>query len=287
MTWQKRSASLLKDKFESRAFSTEDAYRTLKNHSRVRGGYSRGSIHHLLSALCRNNTLIRLGRGLYSFPSDRHPVEIRIADSIRVSDKVVVQLFPGKLMEATQMLRAKGIEFMITGPSALAKFHHYVARRLLHLVYVIKGSGELALEVLRHNGLRALLNPKCREIELALESFPEADLFIVREYSDLEGNIDGMALLERALVDSYFETTRRRIPYPEQEVARIFENALRTEPVSLTKLTRFASARGITSEIASVFDALRFPIGIRRPLNRRSAQYAARFLSHVKSETMK
>jgi len=285
MTWQKRSVALLKDKFGKRAFSTENAYRTLKTHSRVRGGYSRGSIHHLLSELCRDNTLIRLGRGLYSFPSDRHAVQVRTADSIGVSDKVVVQLLPGKLAEAAEMLRAKGIEFMITGPSALAKFHHYVARRLLHLIYVIKGSGELAVEVLRRNGLRVLLNPKCRDIESALDSFPEADLFIVREYSDLEGNIDGRALLERALVDSYFETTRRRIPYPEEDVARIFENVLRTEPISLTRLTRLADGRGIVSEMVTVFDALKFPTRKRRTLSRRSAHYAARFLSHVKSET--
>jgi hypothetical protein len=285
MTWQKRSAALLKDRFGKGAFSTEDAYRTLKTHSRVIGGYSRGSIHHLLSELCKDKTLIRLGRGLYSFPSDR--VQVRTADSIGVTDEVVLELLPGKLAEAAEMLRVKGIQFMITGPSALAKFHHYVARRLLHLIYVIRGSGELTVEVLRRNGLRVLLNPKCRDIELALDSFPEADLFIVREYSDLEGNIGGRPVLERALVDSYFETTRRRIPYPEGEVARIFENALRTEPVSLTRLTRFADARGIVSEMVTVFDALRFPTGKKRPLSRPSAHYAVRFLAHLKSETAK
>jgi len=287
MTWQKKSAQFLKDKFGKRAFSTEDAYQRLRAESRVRGGYSRGSIHHLLSALCRDNTLIRLGRGLYAFPSDRHAVQVRIADSIGVSDKVIVQLLPGTLAEAAEMLRTKGIEFMVTGPSTLAKFHHYVARRLLHLIYVARGSGELAVEVLRRNGLRVLLNPKCRDIELALDSFPESDLFIVREYSNLRGNIDGRAILERALVDSYFETTRRRIPYPEEEVARIFENALRTEPISLTRLTRFSDARGVVSEMVAVFDALRFPTGKRRPLSRPSAHHVARFLSHVKSEMTK
>jgi hypothetical protein len=285
MTWQKRSAALLKEKFGKRAFSTEDAYETLKTHSRVKGGYSRGSIHHLLSELCRDNTLIRLGRGLYSFPSNPHVVQVTTADNFDISDKLVVQLLPGKLAEAAEMLRAEGIEFMMTGPSALAKFHHYVARRLIHLIYVIRGSGELAVNALRRKGFRVLLNPMRRDIELALDSFPEADIFIVREYSDLEGNIDGRAILERALVDSYFETTRRRIPYPEEEVARIFENALRTEPISLTRLTRFADARGIVPEMVTVFDALRFRTGKKGPLGQSSARYAARFLSHIKSET--
>jgi hypothetical protein len=110
-------------------------------------------------------------------------------------------------LDATRALREKGVDFMATGPSVLAKYHHYFARRLLHLIYVVKGSGELAVGALRGKRYVALLNPQVRDIELALDSFPDADLFIVREFSDLDGNVDGKALLERALVDSYFETT--------------------------------------------------------------------------------
>jgi hypothetical protein len=285
MTWEDQSAAVLRRKFGERAFSTADAYRVLKERSRVKGGYSVGSIHHLLYFLCKNAVLIRLGRGLYVFPPTSH-ISRTLKESIKISDSVVVELIPGKLADATRILKTKGIEFMVTGPSALAKFHHYVARRLLHLIYVVKGSGEAVLESLKQEDLRALLNPNLRDAELALVNFPEADLFIIREFSRLDGNVNGRALIERALVDSYFESTRRRIPFPEEEVARIFVNVLKNEPISLTKLTRFASRRGIALEILAVFNALKIQTGKVGNISAYPAAHVASFLSHVKNEVV-
>ena len=285
MTWEEKSAAVLRRKFGERAFSTADAYRALKERSRVKGGYSVGSIHHLLYFLCKNAVLIRLGRGLYTFPPTSH-ISRTLNESVKISDSVVVELIPGKLADATRILKTKGVEFMVTGPSALAKFHHYVARRLLHLIYVVKGSGEAVVESLKQEGLRALLNPNLRDVELALLNFPEADLFIIREFSRLDGNVNGRALIERALVDSYFESTRRRIPFPEEEVARIFANVLKNETISLTRLTRFASRRGIALEILVVFNALKIRTGKVVNISAYPAAHVASFLSHVKNEAV-
>ena len=286
MMWEEKSTALLRRKFGDRAFSTAEAYRVLKKRSRVKGGYSRGSIHHLLYSLCKKLILIRFGRGLYAFPPISPHINRTLTEGVKISASVVVELIPGKLADATRILKAKGIEFMVTGPSALAKFHHYVARRLLHLIYVVKGSGEAATESLKQEGLRALLNPNLRDAELALANFPEADLFIIREFIELEGNVDGRALIERALVDSYFESTRRRIPFPEEEVGRIFANVLKIETISLTKLTRFASRRGIASEIFVVFNALKIRTGKVVKMSAYPAAHVASFLSHVKNEAV-
>lgn len=279
MTWEEKSANLLIKRFGSRAFSTEEAYAALRTHSRVKGGYSPGSIHHLLYALCKNRKLLRLGRGSYAFPSS---AAIKLAESVHISDKLVVDLIPGALGEAVTALKSKAIEFMATGPSVLAKYHHYVATRLLHLIYVVDGTGEEAVETLRGKHFMALLNPSLREIELTLETRPEANIFIVREFSSLEGSVEGRALLERALVDSYFETTRRKTPYPEEEVARIFANVLRNETVSLSKLTMFARRRGIAPEIATIFNVLKRTIRKPESLSSASAKKVTEFLSYVK-----
>jgi hypothetical protein len=90
----------------------------------------------------------------------------------------------------------------------------------------------LAVLSLREAGMRALLNPTRNDVTLALENFPDRDIFVVREFSELLGNIDGTASLERALVDLYFETTRNRIPFPEEGAARIFLEVSRNEPIS-------------------------------------------------------
>jgi hypothetical protein len=279
MTWEEKSANLLIKRFGRRAFSTEEAYAALRTHSRVKGGYSLGSIHHLLYALCKNKELLRLGRGLYAFPSSP---AIRLAESVHISDKLVVDLIPGALAEAVTALKSKAIEFMATGPSVLAKYHHYVAMRLLHLIYVLNGTGEEAIETLRGKHFMALLNPSLREIELTLETRPEANIFIVREFSSLEGSVEGRALLERALVDSYFETTRRKIPFPEGEVVRIFANVFRNETISLSKLTMFARRRGIAPEIAAVFNALKHTVEKPKSLPPASAKHVTEFLSHLK-----
>jgi hypothetical protein len=285
MTWEEKSAAVLRRKFGERTFSTAEAYGVLKERSRVKGGYSVGSIHHLLYFLCKNAVLIRLGRGLYAFPISSQ-IRRNLTESVRISDSVVVELIPSKLADAARILKTKGIEFMVTGPSALAKFHHYVARRLLHLIYVVKGSGEAAAESLKQGGFRVLLSPNLRDAELALDNFPEADLFIIREFSELDGNVDGRALIERALVDSYFESTRRRIPFPEEEVARIFSKVLKNETISLTRLTRFASRRGIASEILVVFNALKMRTGRNVKMPAYPAAHVARFLSHVRNEVV-
>lgn len=279
--WEERSAALLKRRFKDKTFSTAEAYRVLRQHSRVKGGYSLGSIHHLLSALCNRALLIRLGRGLYAFPSTS-PTSLRLTDSIKISDRVVITLIPGKLADATRILQTAGIEFMITGPSALAKFHHYITRRLIHLIYAIKGSGEQTVGMLKGEALSALLNPRLHDIELSLDNLPESDIFVVREYANLDGNVQGRALIERALVDSYFESTRKRIPFPEEQVARIFVNAFRNEKISLTKLTQFASRRGIAPEMVVVFDALKFRTHDTPTLD--IPPHAAAFLSHIKNE---
>ncbi|MHA1713021.1 MAG: DUF6577 family protein [Candidatus Ranarchaeia archaeon] len=141
---------------------------------------------------------------------------------------------------------------MITGPSTLTRFHHLFPRRLIHLICVIKGSDEFATKSLDEAKLRAILNPSRREIKMSLDLFKDRDIFVIREFSMLDGNVYGRACLERALVDTYFETTGRRIPYSELEVGRIIKNAFRNERVNITRLLSLAGRRGIKSELKAI-----------------------------------
>jgi hypothetical protein len=205
-------------------------------------------------------TIERLGRGTYKVRFR----EVAITDRLALSDKVIVTLIPGSSEEAKRVLRSKGVEFMITGPALFYRYIHNLPRRLVELIYVIRGSGELAVFSLREAGMRALLNPTRNDIGLALENFAERDIFVVREFSGLLGNVDGTASLERALVDLYFETTRNRIPFPEEEAARIFLRVSRNEPISHSRLLMFANRRGIEKEIDVLLDFVQ-PMSSSRP----------------------
>ena len=145
---------------------------------------------------------------------------------------------------------------MITGPSLLSPFIHYFPRKMIHLVYVMKGAGENAMDGLRDAGLRCLLRPNRAEINLALSEFPENDLFIIRESAGIEGAVDGTAILERAFVDTYFETTRRRIPLAAEEFGRMASNAIATRHMSVSHLLRLAGRRGIRPEVRTILENL-------------------------------
>ena len=250
MTWESSILEKVREKFDNKVFHTRDVI----DLSELSAKYSKGTLHRVLNDLVKTGKIERLGRGIYRIKISDSKTNEDIIDRLVFSDRLTVKLVPGSPMEAKELLYSKGIDFMITGWPVLYRYIHNLPKRLIILIYVTKGSGEIAVFTLREAGLRALLNPTMKEINLALESFSERDIFVVREFSELIGNVNGFASLERALVDLYFETTRRKILFPKEEVARIFLNVLRTEPFSYSRLREFASRRGVAEEIIDILE---------------------------------
>ena len=246
MKWEDIVLEALRTEFNDKVFRSKDAIKLMKR----RNNYSKGTVYRALHDLVKAKVIERLGRGTYRVRFH----EVTVTDRLTLSEKVIVTLIPGSPEEAKKILRGKGVEFMITGPALFYRYIHNLPKRLVELVYVIRGAGELAVLSLREAGMRALLNPTRNDVSLALDNFSERDIFVVREFYGLLGNIDGTASLERALVDLYFETTRRRIPFPEEEAARIFLKVLRNEPISHSRLLMFANRRGIGREIDALLD---------------------------------
>lgn len=256
MKWKDRAFDTLQSKFPNKIFTTSDAYKILNS----KEGYSKGTVYRVLHDLLKMGLVERLGRGIYRIKTPR---AVKIVDSVVLSDKVIVELVPGSLATSRDLLRNKGIEFMITGASLFYRYIHHLPKRLLHLIYVTKGAGEFAVTTLREAEFRALLNPSSNEISLALKNFTEREIFLIREFSKLLGNTNGNACLERALVDLYFETTRKRIPFPKEEVSRIFLKLLRDEQISLSRLFMFAKRRGIKEEMKAIAKFIEPNIPIR------------------------
>jgi len=244
MRWSDSTLERLKTLFNNKPFSPKEVALALKKEK----GYSKNAVYQVLHELTKEGFLTRLGRGIYII-SDRR---VAISEGITLSDKITVEVTSGALMKAEEILGEKGIEFMVTGPSTLTRFHHHFPRRLMHLIYVVDGAGEFATKSLEEANLRALLNPNRKEVEMALEVFEERDIFVIREFAKLEGNVNGKACLERALVDTYFETTRNRIPYSELEVGRIIASVFRSERVDIARLLKLAGRRGIKNEVKSI-----------------------------------
>jgi hypothetical protein len=250
MKWLDSAFLDLKNNLRDGPFSAKEAFIILNKEK----GYPRNSVYWILYELVKRNSLVKLGRGVYTFPNNS-PVTLAHRDlstHFTVSDKVIVEVISGGLSKAREKLNEKGIEFMFTGPSVLTRFHHYMSWRYIHLVYVIEGSGDYSVKILKEAGFLPLLNPKIKEIEIILENIDGKDLFIIREFSDLEGNLNGRASMERALVDTYFEATRNKIPYSEVEVGRIIINVFREVNIDITKMLHFAERRSVRDEFGTI-----------------------------------
>ena len=238
----------LKVAFGKEPFSAKQAAIALKKDM----SYSDNTVYQVLHELVKEGFLTKLGRGFYKIAEKK----IEQTEALAISDKVVVTLTSGFLLRAEEILKEKGVDFMVTGPSALSRFVHHLPRRLIHLIYVVDGAGEFASTLLREEGFRVFLNPKGNEVEMTLQAFEDRDIFVIREYANLEGNVEGRAVLERALVDTYFEATRRRIPFSEVEAGRIMANAFRAEKVDIARLLSLAGRRGVKGEMRSIVKAL-------------------------------
>ncbi len=246
MSWLESSLKDLKKDYDNRPFSAKKAASTLEKEK----GYTRNTVYAVLHELYKRGSLIKLGRGIYQVPIYNSHVDLPA--SFTLSDRATVEVASSALSKATETLKEKGIDFMVTGPSSLARFHHYLSRRYIHLIYVVQGGGEYSVKTLRDADLLALLNPNRKEVETILENVNGKDLFIIREFADLTGNVNGRASLERALVDTYFEVTRGKMPFSEVEVGRIIANTFREESIDVTHLLHLASRRGIKDEFNAV-----------------------------------
>lgn len=250
MRWTNLILERLTTTFNNKPFIAAEATKILQQDL----GYSRTAIRQAIYQLTKEGYLIRIGRGIYKF--QEHTSSVNISGSLTISDRVTVTFTSGDLIQAENLLKEKGIDYMITGPSALTRFHQHLSRKLIHLIYVINGAGEYACSILSENKLRAFLNPTREQVNLLLETFDDRDFFIVREYAKLEGNIDGRPPIERAIVDTYFETTRCRIPFSGLEVGRIIANAFKTQKLSVSQLLYFADRHGIKSEFQLIIKEL-------------------------------
>jgi len=242
--WLNQSLNLLKNEYQNKPFSATEAHKTLKKEKE----YSRNAVYNILHELYNNGSLIKLGRGVYQIPEPHAELHA----SFIVNNRIPVKINSPLLEKAMPLLDEIGVEYMITGPSTLNEYHHYLSRRDLHLVYVIQGAGDYALKTLKNEGLTALLDPTLNQLQAALDLLDTTDIFIIREFSELRGNINGKASLERAIIDTYFETTRNKIPFSEIETGRIIASMFREEKLDITHLLNLASRRGIRDEITAI-----------------------------------
>ena len=214
--------------------------------------YSPEIIDKSLKKLINSNKIHKIGRNLYSFKTfEKEPI-------INISPEIE---------NIRRKLNDKGINFLITGGGILQGYVNLIPKSIINLIYVVRGSGEDAkILIEKATNKMCLLNPDKKSIRNLISHYG-GEIFILREVgeSSLEYNIDGIATIEKALVDLYFEVTHKKISFSESELAHIIKEVLEKTKIDYTKLLRAASRRNIESDFLQILKALDIRLPIEKP----------------------
>ena len=220
---------VLKENFNSRPFTASEARRILPG--------SKSYQYFLLFRLVHAGLLERFAPGVYQVAKAREEPRI----SVYLSD--VGQKIKKYLTE-------EGIYFIITGLDVLIVFAHHLPFRFFHLLYVEKDSEEWTQETLeRDSHFRCLIDPTRREISISSDMAQGVELIVLRPTRSFYAVENGVATLERALTDLYFEISRKDFIFDLAEFVRIFYNVTSTRVVNYPRLFRYASRRNVDNEI--------------------------------------
>ncbi len=180
--------------------------------------------------------VVRTGRGTYT----------RLAKPAPVAD-------PRRLPSASRRLRktleAEGMEFALSCLDVLAGYTDIALRRFPHFSWVASGSEDRAAEAAERAGFSPVREPKQAQLALALALAADRNPLILRKTSIFYAAGDGLASVERALVDLHYEVTRERYPLDGAELLCVFYDVLTSVSADFPKMLRYAGLRRLRHEI--------------------------------------
>ena len=101
-----------------------------------------------------------------------------------------------------------------------------------------KGSEEWAKDTLEKDPqLRCLINPTRKEISIGSDMAQARELIALRPTNSFYAAENGVATLERALTDLYFEISRKDFIFDLTEFVRIFYNVTSTRVINYPRLS--------------------------------------------------
>lgn len=197
---------------------------------------SKRSVSLILSELVEEGLIVRTGRGIYAFSEKPTPL-------------VSLETLPEGSKKIYLALEAGGIQFALSCLDILADYTHLILRRYPHFCWVQTGSEDWAMEVIEESGFTSLRDPNRDQLNTALELTRTDKLTVIRKTTIFYAVDNGLASVERALVDLHYEVTRERYPLDATELMRIYYNALTTVSLEYPKMLRYAGLRRFRSEI--------------------------------------
>jgi len=197
---------------------------------------SKRSVSLILSELAEEGLIVRTGRGTYAFSEKPTPL-------------VSLETLPEDSRKLYRALENEGIQFALSCLDILADYTHLLLRRYPHFCWVLRGSEDWGMEVVDEAGFVPLRDPNNDQLTIALDLTPANELTVIRKTTIFYAVDNGLASVERALVDLHYEVTRERYPLDAAELMRVYYNALTAVSLEYPKMLRYAGLRRFRSEI--------------------------------------
>jgi hypothetical protein len=188
--------------------------------------------------LAQKGYLTKVGKGLYSLERKEPDIQPILSP---LGSRVL------------GILRESGYDFFLSGLDILSVFMEHVPETYPVLLYGNRQSLEEISEILSQNAVTVVRRDiqtylPMRQISLVKDP---ALLYATNEFNYAE---NGLASVEKAFIDTYYEVTRRGFPLPLQELARIFTNMKRRISLDTNRLTKIASRRSIHYDIRYIVE---------------------------------
>lgn len=217
----------IKEHFGDRQFGIDDLAKAL--------GVKASSAYWIMREMIKSRRAVRILRGAY-----------KLAEAKEVAPPKEVERMRQHFISALTR------RFAFTGLSILEPFIHHMPYTIIYLLFVEPGSSEeFKHEIKAPNGTAVLINPALNEIEVMLNNTGIKKMTVIRENNYFYSSKNGLASIESAFVDLFFEVTRGKIPFIKTDLEEIFKSLALNSMVNYSRLLKYAKIRGIKDEIKS------------------------------------
>lgn len=219
--------SRIKEHFGERQFSIDDLAKALS--------VKDNRAHWIMRELIKSRRAVRILRGAYKLAEAKLAVLPREIESMR-----------------RHFISALTRKFAFTGLSILEPFIHHMPYALIYHLFVEPGSSEEFKHAIKApHDTAVLINPALNEIEIMLNNTGIKKMIVIRENNYFYSSKNGLASIESAFVDLFFEVTREKILFIKTDLEEIFKSLALNSMVNYSRLLKYAKIRGIKSEIKS------------------------------------
>ncbi|MBA7565717.1 hypothetical protein ES708_07402 [subsurface metagenome] len=227
-----KKANIIRDKLSGKdVFTVSDAESVL--------GGKRSTIYWTLWNLSRNGYIYKVGNGLYSLEKKEgtvEPILSHLAHSI------------------LDILEEGGHQFFISGLDILSVFMEHVPETYPVLLFADKYGIDDVYDLLSRNNIDVIIQEKRRGYAEIRDIPSIRELTLLYPTNEFAYSEKGLASLEKAFVDLYYEVTRSNYPLSVQELVRIYVNMKRRTSLNTNRLIKVASRRNIHYDIRYIVD---------------------------------